>query len=433
MMSGPRAPLMLTLDYYLTMYVYQLTPLHTWSEQSTELHFIVHQYFLLCGLFFWWPIVAADPVRLRLSANAKRVMVWLGLPAFGLLGVIELATGSTATGVSYLVCGAVLTVVGAGVVAIRARGSRALTSTAVPACTSAERGLGERRGRAGRAADGDDGAVDGGTPGMGVGLLGLAGSVLVAWLRPAGSARRGRGLVVCAQLARPCGHRPGLRRHGGAGPSPGWASAAAAGPPAGARCWRSPRCGSCHWRWPRRCSAATCTAIWPRGRSCTSGTTPTTSAPTVLTGLGRRARAGGRVAVLASYDGALRTAVSRADEPDRRDRRLASDRRRAAGAGRWSWSGSSCWRCSCPGWRGRWGPTRARAVADRCQPADGPRLVAAGHNDVLMAGLLVAGVAVALEGRPLSGSAICALAATIKVPALVGAVFIAVAWARADR
>jgi hypothetical protein len=37
---------------------------------------------------------------------------------------------------------------------------------------------------------------------------------------------------------------------------------------------------------------------------------------------------------------------------------------------------------------------------------------------------------VALEGRPLQGIALCALAATIKVPALVGAVFIAVAWAR---
>jgi hypothetical protein len=58
-------------------------------------------------------------------------------------------------------------------------------------------------------------------------------------------------------------------------------------------------------------------------------------------------------------------------------------------------------------------------------------LVASGHNDLLMAGLLVAGVAVALGGRPLYGVAVCALAATIKVPALVGAVFIAVAWARA--
>jgi alpha-1,6-mannosyltransferase len=84
-------------------------------------------------------------------------------------------------------------------------------------------------------------------------------------------------------------------------------------------------------------------------------------------------------------------------------------------------------------------PRLARALG-----TDGPRalwltvasplmclgLVAAGHNDLLMAGLLAAGVAVALEGRPLQGIAVCALAATIKVPALVGAVFIAVAWAR---
>jgi putative membrane protein len=125
MLSGPRAPLMLTLDYYLTMYVYQLTPLHTWSEQSTDLHFIVHQYFLICGLFFWWPVVAADPVRLRLSASARRVMVWLGLPAFGLLGVIELAAGSTTTGWSYVAGGATLTLAGAAVVAVRARAAGA--------------------------------------------------------------------------------------------------------------------------------------------------------------------------------------------------------------------------------------------------------------------------------------------------------------------
>ena len=59
-------------------------------------------------------------------------------------------------------------------------------------------------------------------------------------------------------------------------------------------------------------------------------------------------------------------------------------------------------------------------------------LVAAGHNDALMIGLLTAGVALALEGRPMLGLALCALAATIKVPALAGAVFIAIAWARAE-
>ncbi|HXD66449.1 MAG TPA: polyprenol phosphomannose-dependent alpha 1,6 mannosyltransferase MptB [Solirubrobacteraceae bacterium] len=59
-------------------------------------------------------------------------------------------------------------------------------------------------------------------------------------------------------------------------------------------------------------------------------------------------------------------------------------------------------------------------------------LVAAGHNDLLMVGLLAAGVAYALDGRPLLGVAICALAATVKVPALAGAAFIAVAWGREE-
>lgn len=59
------------------------------------------------------------------------------------------------------------------------------------------------------------------------------------------------------------------------------------------------------------------------------------------------------------------------------------------------------------------------------------QLVAPGHNDLLMAGMLAMGVAVATEGRPLLGIAVCMLAATIKLPAVAGAVFIAVAWLRA--
>jgi hypothetical protein len=57
-------------------------------------------------------------------------------------------------------------------------------------------------------------------------------------------------------------------------------------------------------------------------------------------------------------------------------------------------------------------------------------LIGAGHNDALMAGLMVAGVTLALERHPLIGIAICAAAATIKLPALAAALFIAVAWAR---
>ncbi|HEX3688867.1 MAG TPA: polyprenol phosphomannose-dependent alpha 1,6 mannosyltransferase MptB [Solirubrobacteraceae bacterium] len=59
-------------------------------------------------------------------------------------------------------------------------------------------------------------------------------------------------------------------------------------------------------------------------------------------------------------------------------------------------------------------------------------LIVAGHNDLLMVGMLTAGIAYALDGRPMLGVAICALAAAVKVPALAGAAFIAVAWGREE-
>jgi len=57
-------------------------------------------------------------------------------------------------------------------------------------------------------------------------------------------------------------------------------------------------------------------------------------------------------------------------------------------------------------------------------------LIAAAHNDALLVGLMVAGVTLALERRPILGIALCAVAATIKVPAILAVAFIAVAWAR---
>jgi alpha-1,6-mannosyltransferase len=55
-----------------------------------------------------------------------------------------------------------------------------------------------------------------------------------------------------------------------------------------------------------------------------------------------------------------------------------------------------------------------------------------GHNDLLMVGVMVAGVTLAAEDRPLLGIGLCALAATIKLPALAAVIFIAVSWARSS-
>ncbi len=116
-----RAPVLLCLDYYLSMFVYQLTPVRTVTEQSTVLHFTVHQYFLVCGLLFWFPIAGLDPIRLRLSERCKQRMIAVGLPAFGLLGGLELARGDYAIGWAYVVSGVALTVAGSLLVAWQGR------------------------------------------------------------------------------------------------------------------------------------------------------------------------------------------------------------------------------------------------------------------------------------------------------------------------
>ena len=56
-------------------------------------------------------------------------------------------------------------------------------------------------------------------------------------------------------------------------------------------------------------------------------------------------------------------------------------------------------------------------------------LVGGAHNDALMVGLLLAGVTAARARHPVWGVVLCALAASIKVPAAIGIVYIAWDWA----
>ena len=55
-------------------------------------------------------------------------------------------------------------------------------------------------------------------------------------------------------------------------------------------------------------------------------------------------------------------------------------------------------------------------------------LVGGAHNDALMLGLLMCGLAVARRGRPVAGIVLCALAAAVKVPAALGVVYIGWDW-----
>jgi hypothetical protein len=55
-------------------------------------------------------------------------------------------------------------------------------------------------------------------------------------------------------------------------------------------------------------------------------------------------------------------------------------------------------------------------------------LVGGAHNDALMVALLVAGLALAVRKHPVLGLLVCAMAASIKAPAILGSVYIAWMW-----
>lgn len=55
-------------------------------------------------------------------------------------------------------------------------------------------------------------------------------------------------------------------------------------------------------------------------------------------------------------------------------------------------------------------------------------LIGGGHNDALMAGLLLAGVTYAVERRPLLAIVLCSVAGAIKLPALAAVALIAACW-----
>ncbi len=59
-------------------------------------------------------------------------------------------------------------------------------------------------------------------------------------------------------------------------------------------------------------------------------------------------------------------------------------------------------------------------------------LVGGAHNDAIMVGLLLAGITAARSRHPVWGIVLCALAASIKIPAAIGIVYIGWDWAGSD-
>lgn len=121
-LSGRTAAILVPLDFYGSMVIYLLTPLYALSLEHEAAHIAAHAYFLTCGLLFWAPMLAVDPVRWRPPPQTARLLVACGVPATTLLAAVLLILPTPVGGVSpsathagawtLLVAGSVFTVIG---------------------------------------------------------------------------------------------------------------------------------------------------------------------------------------------------------------------------------------------------------------------------------------------------------------------------------
>ena len=195
-------------------------------------------------------------------------------------------------------------------------------------------------------------------------------------------------------------------------------------------CGSSGRRGACRCSSRRRCSARTPTATSRRGRSCTSGSIRIRHAPAVLAQRRPGARAGRGRSVLAPHDRAVRPAVPVDRERDRGARRLEPRPRRAPDPRARRWPGSCCSRCSPRGWPELSARTRRARRGGSAQPARPAR--AGGRGAQRSLDDWFGGRRRHIRHRATAAAGhrgVCALAATIKLPAAAAIPFILVACA----
>jgi cytochrome c oxidase assembly factor CtaG len=68
--------------------VSHFSPLFDASLENPLIHDAEHGAFLLAGLLFWWPAVAADPARQRLSHPVRALYLLFQMPPSSLLGML---------------------------------------------------------------------------------------------------------------------------------------------------------------------------------------------------------------------------------------------------------------------------------------------------------------------------------------------------------
>lgn len=81
-------PIVAWVTFTVVMWVSHFSPLFDASLENPLIHDAEHLGFLLAGLLFWWPAVAADPARRRLSHPVRALYLLLQMPPSSFLGML---------------------------------------------------------------------------------------------------------------------------------------------------------------------------------------------------------------------------------------------------------------------------------------------------------------------------------------------------------
>ena len=80
-------PVVAWLTFTLVMWVSHFSPLFDLALENEAIHQLEHVAFLGSALLFWWPAVAADPARHRLTHPVRGLYVLLQMPLNSFLGM----------------------------------------------------------------------------------------------------------------------------------------------------------------------------------------------------------------------------------------------------------------------------------------------------------------------------------------------------------
>lgn len=87
-------PVVAWLALTVTMWGSHFSPLYDEALENAWLHRLEHLWYIAGALLFWWPVIAADPVRWRMNHPLRILYLFLQMPQNSFLGVAFYSSGS---------------------------------------------------------------------------------------------------------------------------------------------------------------------------------------------------------------------------------------------------------------------------------------------------------------------------------------------------